>query len=58
MTVKEVAKAFDMSINQLAMISGYSRQGLYDVIEGNGNKNANRFNAFIDHLSFISQSQY
>lgn len=58
MTVKEVAKAFDMSVNQIAMISGYSRQGLYDVISGRGTKNANRFNAFIDHLSFISQSKY
>lgn len=58
MTVKEIAKAFNMSVNQLTMISGYSKQGLYDVIESNGNKNANRFNAFIDHLSFISQSQY
>lgn len=58
MTVKEVAKAFDMSVNELAMISGYTKQGLYNVIGGKGKKNANRFNAFIDHLSFISQSKY
>lgn len=58
MTVKEIAKSFGMSVNQLAMISGYSRQGLYDVIEGNVNRNNNRFEAFVDHLHFISASIY
>ena len=58
MTVKEVAKAFDMSVNQLVMISGYTRQGLYDVIGRKGGKKVNRFNAFIDHLSIISKSKY
>lgn len=56
MTVKELANIFGMSVNQLAEISGYSRQGLYDVIERKCNRNPNRFNSFIDHLNFISKS--
>lgn len=55
MTVKELAKAFRMDINTLSSISGYSRQGLYDVITGK-NANKKRFNAFLDHLQFISNS--
>lgn len=57
-TVKEIANAFGMSINQLVGISGYSRQGLYNVVEQKKdiNVNENRLNAFIDHLALISES--
>lgn len=54
MTVKEIANTFGMSVTKLAVISGYSRQGLYDVIEGKCNRNTDRFESFIDHLHFIS----
>lgn len=56
MTVKELAKAFRMNINMLSSISGYSRQGLYYVITGKNKANKKRFNAFLDHLQFISNS--
>lgn len=56
MTVKEVANIFGMSVTQLAIISGYSRQGLYDVIERKNIGNTHRFEAFIDHLHYISHS--
>ena len=54
MTVKELAKAFGISVGQLVTISGYSKQGLYDVMAGNNKSNENRFNAFLDHLQLIS----
>jgi len=56
MTVKELANAFGMNVNEFASISGYSRQGLYDVIENNKPVNMVRFNAFIDHLQLCSDS--
>lgn len=56
MTVKEIAKSFGLKVNELASISGYSKQGLYDVIEDRNNINIKRFNAFLDHLQFISDS--
>lgn len=58
MTVKELAKVFRMNVNQLSMISGYSRQGLYDLLGVETNINQKRFNSFLDHLSFISNAQY
>ena len=56
MTVKELAKAFGISVGQLVTISGYSKQGLYDVMAGKNNTNKNRFNAFLEHLQFVSNS--
>ena len=56
MKVKELAKAFGMSVEQIVSISGYSKQGLYDVLERKRNINSNRFNSFLDHLQFISHS--
>lgn len=54
MKVKEIAKLFGMNVNTLASATGYSRQGLYNAIENKCNRNDKRFNAFIDHLQFIS----
>ena len=56
MTVKELSKAFGISVGQLVTISGYSKQGLYDVMAGKNNTNKNRFNAFLEHLQFVSNS--
>ena len=58
MTVKELAKAFGLKVNEFAFISGYSRQGLYDVVETNKPVNSVRFNAFIDHLQLYSNDIY
>lgn len=54
MTVKELAKAFGLKVGEFASVSGYSRQGLYDVVENNKPVNSVRFNAFIDHLQLYS----
>lgn len=56
MTVKELAKAFSLKVNEFASISGYSRQGLYDVIENEKQINNVRFNAFLDHLQLCSDA--
>lgn len=56
MTVNELAKAFGLKVIEFASISGYSRQGLYDVIENNRPVNSVRFNAFIDHLQLYSNA--
>lgn len=56
MTVKELANAFGLNVNEFAIISGYSRQGLYDVIENNKPINNVRFNAFLNHLQLLSNA--
>ena len=56
MTVKELANAFGLRVNVFASYSGYSKQGLYDVVESNKPINSVRFNAFIDHLQLYSDA--
>ena len=56
MKVSEVAKAFGISVKELSSISGYSRQGLYDVIENRVNRNEKRFSAFMNSLETTSRS--
>ncbi len=34
MTVRDIAKTFGVNVNQMSSISGYSRQGLYNLING------------------------
>ena len=58
MKVKEIAGLFGMNVNTLVSLSGYSKQGLYDVIKNKCNRDNKRFNAFIEHLSFISTHIY
>ena len=54
MKVKEIAKLFGMNVDTLVSISGYSKQGLYDVIENKYNRDNKRFNEFIELMQFIS----
>lgn len=56
MTVKELANAFGLNVNEFAGVSGYSKQGLYDVIENNKPINDVRFNAFLNHLQLLSNA--
>lgn len=56
MKVSEVAKAFGISVKELSSISGYSRQGLYDVIEYRANRNEERFSSFLNNLETTSRS--
>ena len=54
MKVKEIAKLFGMNVDTLVSISGYSKQGLYDVIKNKCNRDNKRFNEFIELMQFIS----
>lgn len=56
MKVSEVAKAFGISVKELSSISGYSRQGLHDVIENRVNRNEERFSSFLNNLETTSRS--
>lgn len=58
MKVKEIAKLFGMNVDTLVSISGYSKQGLYDVIENKYNRDNKRFNEFIELMQFISMHIY
>ena len=56
MKVNEVAKAFGIKVKELSSISGYTRQGLHDVIENKVNRNEERFSSFINNLETTSRS--
>ncbi len=56
MKVSEVEKAFGMSVKKLSSVSGYSRQGLHDVIGNRVNRNEKRFSAFLNNLETTSRS--
>lgn len=58
MTLRDLAKTFNMNIEQLTIASGYSRQYLYNLLSGKTNIHKKRFNSFLDHLNFISNAQY
>lgn len=57
-TVKKLASSFGLKVSEFATLSGYSRQGLYDLIESNKNINTIRFNAFISHIELVSEEIY
>ena len=57
-TVKKLANSFGLKVSEFATLSGYSRQGLYDLIESNKNANTIRFNAFISHIELVSEEIY
>ena len=54
MKVKEIAKLFGMNVDTLVSISGYSKQGFFDVIKNKCNRDNKRFNEFIELMQFIS----
>lgn len=58
MTVKEVSKAFGMTVKNFAVLCHCSRQSLYNSIEGKAPINGNRFNAMLDRLQVISDDTY
>ena len=57
-TVKKLANSFGLKVSEFATISGYSRQGLYNLIESEKIGNPNRFCAFIHHLELFSEEIY
>ena len=51
-----MAKVFGISVKELSSISGYSRQGLHDVIENRVDRNEKRFSSFLNNLEATSRS--
>lgn len=39
MTLKEFSKMFNMSVNEMCEFTGFSRQGLNEIVKGNSTKN-------------------
>ncbi|MDF2609066.1 MAG: hypothetical protein K0R92_540 [Lachnospiraceae bacterium] len=57
MTVKEFAELFGMTVTELSEFSGYTRQALYNIIEGNAIVNSRRYNALLLHLEDYAWKQ-
>ena len=57
-TVRKLANSFRLKVSEFSTLSGYSRQGLYDLIESKKNVNTSRFNAFISHIELVSEEIY
>lgn len=45
MKVKELSELFEMRVTDLAIFTGYTRQALYNIIEGQGAVNIRRYDA-------------
>jgi hypothetical protein len=54
--LKEIAKTFGMSVTEFASFTGYSKQALYQMIDGDNGVCTPRLKATIDHLKFASES--
>ena len=55
MKVKEFAETFGLKVIEIAEICGYSRQGIYDVVENRTGINKNRFKGLISTLKNHSE---
>lgn len=42
MTTKEFAEMFDMSVNEMCEYTGFSRQGLNEIVKGNSTKKSQK----------------
>lgn len=58
MDVKVLASAFGMKIYEFAKVVGYSRQGLYDLIDTSKKHNKTRYDAFVSHLELLNDAMY
>lgn len=56
MTVSELAKTFGLSVNQLSEMTGYTRQGLYNLVKTG--KKTFRSKTLINELYAYTDSQY
>lgn len=58
MQVRDLAKVFKLKVGEFVIVSGYTRQGLYQVLERENKRNKPRYNAFISHLEFLNEHMY
>jgi len=42
MTLKEFSNMFEMSVNEMCEYTGFSRQGLNEIVKGNSTKNGTK----------------
>ena len=57
-TVRKLANSFGLKVSEFSTLSGYSRQGLYDLIESKKPMNTSRFNTFVSHIELVSEEIY
>lgn len=55
---KELARIFNMNVNQLSALTGYSRQYLHMVISRRLPISKSNLKIFMSRLKYVSQSQY
>ena len=58
MTVKELAKCFNVSIGEIIKTSGYSKQGLYNVFSENYKLNKGKFEEMLNQLKALNVKEY
>jgi hypothetical protein len=56
--IKAIAGAFGMSVTDFVKFTGYSRQALYQALDGANGVCTPRLKATIDHLKFASESMH
>ena len=54
--IKSIANTFGMSVTDFASFTGYSKQALYQALDGTNGVCTPRLRAAIDHLKFASES--
>lgn len=50
MTLKEFSNMFEMSVNEMCEYTGFSRQGLNEIVRGNSAKNSKKKRAALHDL--------
>lgn len=58
MQVRDLAKVFKLKVGEFVNISGYTRQGLHQVLDRENKRNKPRYNAFIAQLELINMKMY
>lgn len=58
MQVRDLATVFKLTVVDLSKISGYTRQGLYQLFERKYKNHKPRFDEFLVHMELVNQKLY
>ena len=58
MTLKEIAKAFRLNVDEFAGLLGYTKQALYYITKNKTGINKGRFNSALDYLEVLSKDMH
>ena len=58
MTLKQIAKAFRLNVDEFAGLLGYSKQALYDITKAKTGINKGRFNSTLGYLEVLSKDMH